>query len=231
MYLLFGRSIELLCIDLDDTLIDTEAVAPVRFATAVNAIRSIRPELATAAIEAAVDRALRTHPTEGRVANFLSDLAILDADEVIAVRAAYFERMMDGLRIVEGGAETLAALRRHVQIAIVTNGPSELQREKLALLDLERQVDWIVISGEVGYEKPDTAIFQHTLDLTGIDASRAAHVGDSLLTDVAGANDAGLHSIWLRSPLVAARPDDARLRPAATIAHVSELLGGGGPPQ
>lgn len=221
---MFGRFTELLCIDLDDTLIDTEAGAPVRFATAVEAITPMRPDLTTATIEAAVARGLRTHPTEGRLANFLDDLGILDPTDIAAARAAYFERMMDGLRIVEGGIETLAALREHMRIAIVTNGPSELQREKLALLDLERHVDWVVISGEVGCEKPERAIFEHVLNLAGVDATRAAHVGDSLVTDVAGANDAGLHSIWLRSALVTARPDDTRLTPAATITDLRELL-------
>lgn len=219
----FGRDTDLLCIDLDDTLIDTEAGAPARFAAAVSAVRSIRPGIAASTIEEAVSRGLRTHPTEGRIANFLADLGLLAPDEIGAVRHAYFHRMADALQLFEGAADTLAALRRRFPIAIVTNGPSELQREKIARFDLEGQVDWIVISGEVGCEKPDQAIFHHAVALAGVEAGRATHVGDSLLTDVAGANDAGLGSIWLRSPLVTARPGDPRLTPTAVIADIRDL--------
>ena len=225
MRLLLGRPIELLCLDLDDTLLDTEAGAPRRFASAIDVVRSIRPDIAAPTIEASVDRGLLTHPTEGRIVNFLADLGITEADDIAAVRAAYFDRMSDGLRLFDGASEVLATLRDHFRTAIITNGPSALQREKIDRFNLQAQVDWIVVSAEVGSEKPDRAIFEHTMSLARVEAHHAAHVGDSLTTDVAGANDAGLLSIWLRSPLMTARPDDCRLTPHATIDHLRDLPG------
>jgi len=221
---LFGHPIELLCIDLDDTLLDTEAGAPARFAAAAAILRTVRPDLLPTAIEAAVQQGLRTHPTEGRMANFLAELDVTSEAEIAAVRAAYFDRMAERLELFDGVEEVLADLRRDFRVALITNGPSDQQREKLARFDLESQVDWVVISEEVGYEKPDRRIFEHTMSLAGVDPAHTAHVGDSLVTDVAGANDAGLHAIWLRSSLASARPDEVRLTPAATITHVRELL-------
>lgn len=223
MRLLLGRPIELLCIDLDDTIIDTEAGAPGRFAVATRVLNTIRPDLAPATVAAAAERGLHTHPTEGRLVNFFSDLGLSAADEVAAVRDAYFSQMLTSLTLVTGAIDVLREIREHVRVAIVTNGPSDLQRAKIDRFGLADHVDWIVVSGEIGHEKPQAGIFEHALSLARVEARHAAHVGDSLVADVAGANDAGLLSIWVRSPLVTTSPNEARLRPHATISHIGEL--------
>jgi FMN phosphatase YigB (HAD superfamily) len=40
-------------------------------------------------------------------------------------------------------------LRERFRLAIITNGLSDLQRQKVKHFDLDR-VDWIVVSGELG---------------------------------------------------------------------------------
>ena len=187
-------------------------------------MRAIRPDILDATIVAVVERGLATHPTEGRMANFLADLGLAAAPEVDLVRAAYFDRMAEGSAVMADAPETLAQLAGRFRLAIVTNGPSELQRRKIERFGLAERVDWIVISGEVGVEKPDRAIFDHVRGLTGVAAERTAHIGDSLVTDVAGANAAGVLSIWVRNALVRSVPDRAALVPHATIGHVRELV-------
>lgn len=85
-------------------------------------------------------------------------------------------------------------------LAVVTNGPSDLQRDKLNALGVGRLVRAVVISGEHGVAKPDPAIFQLALDELGVDPKDAWCVGDSLATDVAGAHRAGITAIWLNRP-------------------------------
>jgi putative hydrolase of the HAD superfamily len=92
----------------------------------------------------------------------------------------------------------LEALRRTHALALVTNGASCLQREKLAGSGLvEEDFDAVVISGDLGTGKPDRAIFAHTLDLLGVRADRAVMIGDSVERDVDGAEAAGIRGIWL----------------------------------
>ncbi|AQK41249.1 Haloacid dehalogenase-like hydrolase (HAD) superfamily protein [Zea mays] len=63
--------------------------------------------------------------------------------------------------------------------------------------DLELfRFDAIVVSSEVGYEKPSPEIFNIALDQIGVEASKAIHVGDDETADMAGANATGLEC-WL----------------------------------
>ena len=56
----------------------------------------------------------------------------------------------------------------------------------------------IVDSEVVGVAKPDPAIFDHALGaLPGVERSRIAYVGDSVVMDVGGAAAAGLHPLLL----------------------------------
>jgi putative hydrolase of the HAD superfamily len=88
-------------------------------------------------------------------------------------------------------------LRERVRVAVITNGPSEGQREKLDLTGLTSLLDLVVVSGDLGVGKPDAAIFRFALDHLGLDPAYVWHVGDSLVNDVGGARNAGLGSVWL----------------------------------
>lgn len=92
----------------------------------------------------------------------------------------------------------LKALRRTHSLALVTNGASCLQREKLTGSGLaEADFDAVVVSGDLGTGKPGRAIFAHTLERLGIGADRAVMIGDSVERDVEGAQAAGIRGIWL----------------------------------
>ncbi len=91
----------------------------------------------------------------------------------------------------------LAELSASHRLALVTNGASCLQREKLDASGLAEYFSAVVVSGEVGVGKPDPAIFRHALDELGCEAGHAVMVGDSLTRDVRGALDAGLRAVWV----------------------------------
>lgn len=78
----------------------------------------------------------------------------------------------------------------------MTNGPPDLQREKLAATDLLGHVDAVAISGEVGDGKPNPPVFEFALDELGVEAAAAVMVGDSLSRDMAGAAALGMATIW-----------------------------------
>lgn len=84
-----------------------------------------------------------------------------------------------------------------VPVALVTNGASDTQREKIGAMGIANWFSAFAISGETGVAKPDKAAFTPALEALGVSGKRVWHVGDSLAADVAGANAAGLTSVWL----------------------------------
>lgn len=115
--------------------------------------------------------------------------------------------------------QTLAA--RGIKLGVVTNGGTRIQQAKLKALGIEPLLGTVVISGAVGIEKPDAAIFLHALKQLGCAPGEAWFVGDHPLNDVLGASAAGLRGIWL--PALHPWPTD-HPEPWRTIATLQELL-------
>jgi putative hydrolase of the HAD superfamily len=101
----------------------------------------------------------------------------------------------------EACANTLRELRaRGLKLGLITNGPSSLQRRKLAALALDRSFDTILVSGEEGVRKPDAEIFRRGLQRLEVAPHEAMFVGDHPVADVEGASGAGLLAVWMFVP-------------------------------
>lgn len=86
--------------------------------------------------------------------------------------------------------------RQGIELGIISNFDSRLYMV-LEVLDLAQFFQSVTLSSEVGAAKPDAAIFAAALRKHNCPAAQAWHVGDSRREDVAGAQAAGLHGIWL----------------------------------
>lgn len=108
---------------------------------------------------------------------------------------------------------TLEALRAdgRFRLAVLTNGLSCLQREKLAGAGLEGYFDVVVAGGDVGSRKPRTDVYEHVLDRLRTGRDRALMIGNNPETDIAGAVEAGIEAILVRRPGVPARAVPAGL--------------------
>ena len=97
-----------------------------------------------------------------------------------------------------GVEDALRELGATHTLALVTNGASSIQREKLAASGLEPYFDAVVVSGGVSAPaSPTPAIFHHALEQLEHDGSPAVMVGDNLQRDVEGALAAGLRAVWI----------------------------------
>jgi len=129
--------------------------------------------------------------------------------------------------LVPGALEVLAHTRKEeYKTALIANADGVSARNVIASCDLEDYFDVMVISGEVGIEKPDTRIFHLALDRLGIRAGNAVMVGNRIDIDVHGAKQAGMKSVWFswndRYPNTVDSKDDT---PDFVIHHLSELPG------
>jgi len=218
-------ALRLISFDLDDTIVDSESRSPARLAAAVDALRAAGVRRTAEVWEAAMAAAHGADPAlGGRFAPLLAALGLDPASRdsaILAAREAYEAALFDGLTPFPDAEEVLARLKPRYRIAVTTNGPAALQREKLRRSGIEHLLDAAIVSGEVGVWKPDPAIFALTCEAAGVPPREAAHVGDALSTDVRGARAAGLYAIW-RRPRPDAAPDG--VEPDAIIDALSDIL-------
>lgn len=92
----------------------------------------------------------------------------------------------------------LSELRKRHRLALLTNGASSVQREKLDGSGLAVFFEVVVVSGDIGIGKPDARVFAHLLAQLKVRATEAMMVGNSLSRDIAGARNAGIRSVLIR---------------------------------
>ena len=98
----------------------------------------------------------------------------------------------------DGAVSLLKCLRaRRHPMALVTNG-SKSQRAKINAVGASVYFDTVLISEEVGINKPDTAIFRQAMSRLNAAPERSVFVGDSLEHDMVGARNAGMMTVYLK---------------------------------
>jgi HAD superfamily hydrolase (TIGR01662 family) len=129
--------------------------------------------------------------------------------------------------LMAGVREALAALT--IPLAVWANtreGHERHVRAWLARAGLEGVFTWVITSEDAGARKPSARFFAYALARCGCTADEVIFVGNQLNTDVAGANAAGIRSVWLAGE--AYRSDDDRpcdASPTHTIDNLADLPG------
>lgn len=121
-----------------------------------------------------------------------------DRDTMVArMNDLFMAEVNDRVGLMPGALECLAAIRSlSIRCHLLTNGPTDGQRRKIARLGLEDVLDYIQIGEEVGVFKPDARAYELALDRIGRSASSVVMVGDSLVDDIFAADAVGLRTIY-----------------------------------
>lgn len=85
---------------------------------------------------------------------------------------------------------------KNIKLAIITNwqrGFKYFCQE----LNIYNYFNELVVSAEVGYQKPDVDIFKEAVKRFNLEPNEILHVGDSLIEDVQGAKSAGFDVVLL----------------------------------
>ena len=100
--------------------------------------------------------------------------------------------------LLEGAEELVRYLAKKYPLTVVTNGFVEVQYEKFDKSGLRDCFAHIVLSEEVGCQKPNPRIFEEALRMNGLQAEDVVMIGDSWSSDIQGAINAGIDQIWIR---------------------------------
>lgn len=177
-------------------------------------------------IEAIDDLLARQRAGEFSIDEAVSQFVVahgLEPEETFV--AAFRERaveMVDEFVVpLPGVPATIAELRRRgIAVAVLTNGWNPLQRRKA------RQAGFsglVLVSSEIGERKPQPAAFERLIAELKSEPQHTIYVGDDPHSDVAGAQRAGMQTIWLNWERHA-YPGDLP-PPDCTISSFTELLG------
>lgn len=82
------------------------------------------------------------------------------------------------------------------RIYIASNGATVNAKGRIASTGLDRYTDGLFISEEMGVTKPDPAFFDLCLERIGEPKASCMMVGDSLSSDMLGAKNASIDSVW-----------------------------------
>lgn len=123
--------------------------------------------------------------------------------------------------VYEETFEVLKQLKGKYKLLLLTNGSPDLQQEKLnGVSELIPYFDHVVISGDFGKGKPDASIFEHAMELLGIQPEEGVMIGDKLTTDIMGSNTVRMKNMWINRH-GATRTDE--IIPAYEITNLREI--------
>ncbi len=223
------EQIKVLSFDADGTLWDFIKVMKHSLKYVLEAIQEIDPESASLLD---IDKMIRIR---NKVANDLRGI-IINLEE-IRLRAfretlqvikrpndelakylneVYLKHRFEDIELYEDVLPTLNSLKKKYTLGILSNGNSYPE-----LCGLDEMFQFTVFSQDYGIEKPDSLIFEVALKEANCTKQQIIHIGDSLESDIAGANNAGIQCVWLNRE---EKKNTTNLRINYEITSLSELL-------
>jgi len=140
----------------------------------------------------------------------LASCGVEDDDLARVLDTRFGEERAAANPYMDGAEDALRELGKHYKLAMVTNGIPDVQRTKVERTGLASHFDVVIISGELGFGKPDPRLYEETLRRLGVGAGESIMVGDNFRRDVIGAQESGIRGVWLSlgrpSPDPAAEP-------------------------
>ena len=101
--------------------------------------------------------------------------------------------------LMDGALEFVRKVKEGIpdaRIYIASNGATINAKGRIASTGLDKYIDYLFISEEMGVTKPDAAFFDICLDRIAEPRSSCIMIGDSLSSDMLGAKNASIDSVW-----------------------------------
>lgn len=99
--------------------------------------------------------------------------------------------------LIPGALEFCREMSAKAELYILTNGVTSVQTRRFEASPLKDYIREIFISEAAGYQKPQREYFNYVFEkINGFEKEKAIMIGDSLTSDIKGANNAGIASCW-----------------------------------
>ena len=142
----------------------------------------------------------------------------LELDTQVAT-AQFLKLLEERANLMDGAEEVLQRLSKTHTLCLATNGLKSIQTGRTR--EIIRYFKKLYVSEEVGFIKPLPAFFQGILSDLGAKKEDCLMIGDSLSSDVAGANAAGIDCVWLNC---LGKKNDTAFQPTYEIRSLQEIF-------
>lgn len=122
---------------------------------------------------------------------YMHPLRVVGVPDAESVSVRFWEESMKrlplGKRLMPHARAVLDYLKSRYRLYVLSNGFSELQSRKMQSAGIADYFDGVVLSDDIGVNKPHREIFEHALRVAGVSADRALMIGDNYEVDIKGA--------------------------------------------
>ena len=95
--------------------------------------------------------------------------------------------------------DTIKQLLPKYNLALISDGQTAYAVPELNAVGLFGYFDPIIVSGDLGYRKPDKRLFESALTAMKMEPSEVVLVGNDMYNDVHGAQKLGMKTVFFRS--------------------------------
>lgn len=95
--------------------------------------------------------------------------------------------------------DVLDELRKRYKLAALSDAQSAWAIPEIRAVGIHNYFNPIIVSGDLGFRKPDKRIFESALKGLGVSRKNALFVGNDMYRDVYGANQVGLKTVFFSS--------------------------------
>lgn len=130
---------------------------------------------------------------------FCQRLSLKPQMSPLEMDTTYRSLLSEGGNLLDGALPLLKVLAENgYELYAVTNGIESTQKKRLKKSGLDKMFKEVFISEAMGFQKPMKEYFDFVFEhINEKDKSKILLIGDSLTSDILGANKAGIDSMWL----------------------------------
>lgn len=165
-------------------------------------------------------------PFELVMAQLFREKGVEENADSLGVQAAQLFRIssIEYVKLYPGALDALAKLRKKgYRLWLLSNAQRVFTAFELRHLGLGEQLDAIYISSDYRCRKPDVRFFRALVEEQGLDIGKCLMIGNDLHTDIGGAKNAGIDTLYMHTNLTP--PDQRCADPAMQTAHHYEYEG------
>ena len=119
--------------------------------------------------------------------------------ETFKINNDFIKLMSENGVLMDGALEFVKKVKTQIsdaKIYIITNGATVNAKGRIESTGLNQFIDGLFVSEDMGVSKPSLEYFDIVLNQIGAQKDSCIVIGDSLTSDMLGAKNAGLCSVW-----------------------------------